>query len=176
MRELNTARLRIRNFVPEDWKPLQDMIVWYMSSPYAAFDHPWPTSDDEIKGICAWFASTDDCLAVRLKDTDTFIGYVGLNPEDQPGVFNLGYCFDVQYHGQGYAFESCKALIDYAFHELKAEKIVTGTADENVPSCKLLVKLGMEKVKSVVASFRNDENGSPIEFSGCAYELNRSGS
>ncbi len=171
MREIKTGRLHIRNFVMDDWRSLQDMIVWYMSSPYAAFDHQWPTSDDEIIGVCQGFASTDNFLVVQRNEDDRFIGYVSLNPTEDADVFDLGYCFNMPYHGQGYAYESCSALIDFAFHELKAEKIVAGTADNNIPSCKLLQKLGMKIVKHVTASFRNDENGRPIEFSGCAYEL-----
>lgn len=147
------------------------MIIWYMSSPYAACDHQWPTSDVEVEGICAWFASSDDFLAVRMRDNDDFVGYISLNQTEDAGVYNLGYCFNVHYHGQGYAYESCKALVDYAFHDLSAAKIITGTADENIPSCKLLGKLGMIKVENVMASFRNNENGLPIEFCAGVYEL-----
>lgn len=173
MRKLETSRLLMRNFVQEDWPPLQEMIIQYMSSLYAVYDHQWPTSEEEIKGICSWFAGGDNYLAIRLKEDDRFIGYICLNPTDENGVYHVGYCLNFNYHGNGYAFESCKALVTYAFSELKALKIVTGTAAENQPSCKLLNRLGMKKISEASASFCNDENGSPIVFSGINFELTR---
>ena len=47
---LETQRLAIRNFTVDDWKDLQEMVLQYGSSEYAAYDHEWPTSDEKVKG------------------------------------------------------------------------------------------------------------------------------
>jgi RimJ/RimL family protein N-acetyltransferase len=78
---LDTDRLIIRNFRPDDWPALHRMIGQYQASEYAAFDRPWPTSEEEIRNITAWFASGDDFLAVCLKEAGQFVGFVSLNPE-----------------------------------------------------------------------------------------------
>ena len=59
---------------------------------------------------------------------------------------NLGYCLHTQWQGKGYATEAARRMIRYAAEELGLEKLVTGTADENLPSVRLLDKLGFVKV------------------------------
>ncbi len=90
------------------------MIAQYEASELAAYDQQWPTSPDEIKGVSGWFASGDSFLAVCLKDTGRFIGFVSLNPEEKEDVreFNLGYIFNFDYHGKGFGTEACRAAVD----------------------------------------------------------------
>lgn len=173
MKTIETSRLIIRNFTLNDWEQLKKMIIQFESSPYAAYDEQWPTSDEEIKKITQWFASGDSFFAVCLKDNGLFIGYIALNKSEDKNEYNLGYRFDFDYHGNGYATESCQAIIEYAFIELNAEKIVASTALDNQPSCNLLFKLGMRKISEKVVSFKKDLNGKPIEFLGADFELLR---
>jgi RimJ/RimL family protein N-acetyltransferase len=92
-----TDRLILRNFKISDWEDLRETILQYQSSDMADYDQPWPTSPEEIKGIAEWFASRSDYLAVCLKDSGQFIGFVGLSP-DLNGDYNLGpvQCFSPQ--------------------------------------------------------------------------------
>lgn len=80
---LETERLIIRNFGTGDSEALHEMICQYESSELAAYDQQWPTSPEEIKGVTEWFAAGDSYLAVCLKDTGRFIGFVALNPEQK---------------------------------------------------------------------------------------------
>ena len=171
MQELETERLRIRSFVPEDWTSLWALILWFNATPFAAYDRAWPTTARRIKGLCRRFAATDSYRAVCLKQDGRFIGYICLNLTEENRVFNLGYCFHGDFHGYGYAFEACRAVIDVAFAEGKAEKIVTGTAQNNIASCRLLEKLGMTLVRSVNCTLRPDNTGNPVSFIGNMYEL-----
>ncbi len=143
---METERLTIRRFAEADWQALHEMIVKYAVSENAAYDptHPWPTSPEEIKQVAGWFASGDSYLAVCLKDTGRFIGFVCLNPEEKGGSreYNLGYIFDANYRGHGYATEACRAMLGRAFGELQADQVVTGTAPANIPSVRLLQRLG----------------------------------
>ena len=72
--------------------------------------------------------------------SDQMIGYVGFHKAGD--AYDLGYCFHSSYQGNGYAFESVKALIDYFRKEYHVTKFTAGTALENTPSCSLLKKLG----------------------------------
>ncbi len=172
MRVIETERLIIRNFKTDDWKALQEMIIQKESSEYAIYDHQWPASDKEIIGITEWFASGDSFFAVCLKENNIFIGFISINGEKRE--FNLGYCFNFDYHGKGYATEGCKALIDYAFSDLNAERLTSDTAAENKPSCDLLSRLGMSKISEKIASFRKTSEGKPIEFEGFTFAITRS--
>jgi [ribosomal protein S5]-alanine N-acetyltransferase len=175
MMALETERLIIRNFKISDWEALHEMIMQYEASGLAAFDQPWPTKPEEIRGVAEWFAGGDSYLAVCLKDSGRFIGFVGLSPEQKEDCreFNLGYIFNFDYHGKGYATEACRAVLKRAFEDLQADQVITGTAAANVSSCKLLEKLGFHKTAENTGSLRNDENGKPIEFFGYSYALTR---
>lgn len=49
-------RLLFRNFNSEDRRNLSEMTLQHESSEQAAYDHEWPTSAEELKGIANWFA------------------------------------------------------------------------------------------------------------------------
>lgn len=172
MNNLETERLVIRNFVAEDWEALLKLVVQYGASEFGAYDHQWPQSPEEIKGVTTWFAGGDSFLAVCLKDTSLFIGFVACNPEGE-NVYNLGYIFNSDYHGQGYATEACRAVLSYVFEQLRATKMITGTAVVNRASCRLLEKLGFTITSEGTGSFQNEANGKPITFRGYNLALTR---
>ena len=70
------------------------------------------------------------------------MGYILFNEFDE-GVYEMGWIYNRSFWRQGLAFESCKALIDYAFTELKAHKVFAEAIDA-VKSVGLMQKLGMQ--------------------------------
>lgn len=171
---LETERLIIRNFRSGDWEALHEIINQYESSEVAAYDHVWPTSPDEIKKIAEWFASGDSYWAVCLKGAGRLIGFVSLNQEDEANrVFNIGYVFNFDDHGKGYATGACRAALGHAFGPLQAQRVVTGTAAANRASCRLLEKLGFKRTSESQCSFRNAPDGNPIEVLGYTYTISR---
>jgi [ribosomal protein S5]-alanine N-acetyltransferase len=140
MEPLATERLVIRNFSPADSEALQEMILQYEASGLAQYDHPWPSAPEEVRGVTQWFASGDYFLAVCLKDSNRFIGFVGLNPEpgENERLFNLGYIFNFDFHGRGYATEACRAVLRRAFGQLQADRVVSGTAVSNQASWRVI--------------------------------------
>ena len=159
METIRTERLTIRNYRPEDWRDLHEMIVQYQASEYAQYDHQWPTSPEEIQGVATWFSQGDSYLAVCLQTTGKQIGFVALNKEEREDglAFNLGFVFNSDYHGQGYATEACRAAIDRAFDRLGAARIVTGTAPENLPSRRLLARLVLQETDGGMYALTRDE-------------------
>jgi RimJ/RimL family protein N-acetyltransferase len=133
MISLETDRLILRNFTPDDWQELQEMIIQYRASDSAKYEPWWPTSAEGVQEVAGWFASGDDYLAVCLKATGKLIGFVAINrrEEQEERVHNLGYVFHPGYQGQGYATESCRAAMGYVFGQLGAEEILTGTHPDN---------------------------------------------
>jgi RimJ/RimL family protein N-acetyltransferase len=148
MISLETDRLIIRNFGPDDWQELQELAIRYQASEYAQYDHPWPTSEAEVKGMAEWFTSGDGYLAVCLKSTGALIGLLNIHHRDklEGRVHGLGYVFHPDYHDQGYATESCRAGINQVFGPWAADKILTGTHPDNKPSVALLKRLGLHEV------------------------------
>ena len=169
MIKIATARTVIRNFSPDDWHDLQRIITDKEASEYAIYDYPFPTSELEVREIAAWFSKNDNYLAVWETTIKNVIGYVALNGDSR--VYDLGYCLHSEYQNKGYAAETCTAVIDYAFKVLKAERLTGGTAVLNLPSCKLLAKLGFQKTGESITSFRKTAEGKDIEFTGASFEL-----
>ena len=101
MMTLFKERLRLRRFRADDWRDLLALIVQYEGSPYAAFDHPWPTDPGEVQRVTDWFSRQDAFWAVCLKDVESIIGLVvlGLREGDGQPSYNLGFVFDRRYHG-----------------------------------------------------------------------------
>ncbi len=87
--------------------------------------------------------------AVVLKATGEFMGYVGLHEigfeaDFTPGI-EIGWRLAADFHNQGYATEAAKAVLHLAeSHEIK--RLYSFTAKINVPSERVMQKIGMKKV------------------------------
>jgi RimJ/RimL family protein N-acetyltransferase len=172
MISLETDRLVIRNFCPDDWTDLQDMSIHYGASEYAQYDHKWPTATEDVKGMAEYFATSDQFHAVCLKETNKLIGLISLGrSEEDESVFGLGYVFHPAYHGQGYGSEGCRAVLNHAFRALGAQQVTSNTAEANLPSCALLKALGFSETGSSTASFYETPEGEPIEFTALSFSL-----
>ena len=165
--EITTERLTIRNLLPEDWKEIKAIWQDFDRSPYSKYDAPHSTDDDEIKDLVKKFSESNDFYIVLLSGKT--VGTVDLH--DTGSGYDIGYCFLSEYHGKGYAKESCKALINY-YAEKGCGHFTAGTALKNIPSVKLLLSLGFRQVNTEQVTFYKDENGNDIYFEGGNFELN----
>ncbi|MDE6954433.1 MAG: GNAT family N-acetyltransferase [Oscillospiraceae bacterium] len=84
------------------------------------------------------------------------IGYI-LFKAFEEGVYEIGWIFNKNYWRQGYAFESCKAVVEYAFNQLEAHKIFAEAID-SVKSVGLMKKLGM-RLEGIQRSQTKDNDG-----------------
>ncbi|WP_375451909.1 GNAT family N-acetyltransferase [uncultured Devosia sp.] len=86
-------------------------------------------------------------LAVQRKSDGSFIGDVGIMPVKMPLRGNppveVGWLLGQAYWGQGYAPEAARAWIDFAFTDHAFPEIVAFTARLNLPSQRVMQKLGM---------------------------------
>lgn len=161
-RALKTNRLVIQKLKAEDYKSLKAIAADFGKSEYAVYDIPLPTEDDKIKPLCEQFAASGLWFAVWF--SEKMIGYICFHQNGT--VFDLGFCFHSDYHGQGFAFEACYALMEHIEKERNATAFTAGTALKNAPSCKLLKKLGFVLKETEALSFHKDKNGNEITFEG----------
>ena len=84
------------------------------------------------------------------------MGYILFNEFDE-GVYEMGWIYNRQFWRKGYAYESCKAVIDHAFSERKAHKVFAETIDA-VKSVGLMQKLGMQ-LEGVQRRHTRDNHG-----------------
>ena len=142
---METERLYIRRYTKEDFPGFCELIRDKMASPYAKYDHTFPTEDAALMEVLNFFAISDEFWALEEKSEHKIIGFVSLNYVNEASR-NLGYCLHTPWHGKGYASEAARRIIRYAREELGLEKLVTGTAEENLPSVRLLERLGFTRL------------------------------
>ena len=161
MGPFETDRLILRNMEPADVPVLRELIysdreVWGQYSGLG--DKP-----ALLEKAFANHVSQDDYaefgrLAVVLKASGRPIGQVHLDPyvnrwyrvagDPETPVskveVELAFAFGKAYWGRGYAVEACRALIDYAFNELKIPRLVGGARRTNDRSVLLQQRLGFD--------------------------------
>ncbi|MBQ8624464.1 MAG: GNAT family N-acetyltransferase [Oscillospiraceae bacterium] len=165
---LKTERLTIRRIVADDWKMIKEIWVDFNTSALSQYDVPHDTDDEDVRARVMRWETTNGSfehifLAVCLDDT--VIGYIDAHKTE--AGYEIGYCFHSAYHGKGYAYESTKALVEYFVSECGATRFTAGTAVDNIPSCRLLEKLGFTCVSTETVSFNN-----AFSFQGGNYVLN----
>lgn len=83
--------------------------------------------------------------ALAVKKDGKMIGELVLHNFDYFGGIEIGFRFFKNYQGKGYATKSAKALKDYCFNKLKANRVKSRCFKENEPSARLILRLGLEK-------------------------------
>ncbi len=166
---METQNLILRQFCLDDFQDFSELIRDKMNSEYAICDEPFPTDDEGLKGVLSYFKDSNEFWAIEIKVEKRVIGFVSLNYVDD-STRNLGYCIHTAYHKKGYATEVVKEIKEYAKNNLKLSKLISGTAEANIPSVKLLENMGFIMTGKAQGSFANDRDGNPIIFMGCSFE------
>lgn len=185
---METERLLLREFREGDYDDIlshvySDKDVWGMYSSIG--DKPNEIRRRFLNRCYQPTSAEFGFRAVELKGTGTVIGQVHLephvlDPRSIPGnptspfgtiEVELAFAFGKAYWGQGYAYEACLPMIDYAFLDLKLPRLVGGAMAANERSQKLHRRLGYtlapdpvepDFVTAVLENRRlNDELSSP---------------
>lgn len=88
---------------------------------------------------------------IHLSGESNLIGFVFLSKETTNGA-HIGYLLGESYWNNGYATEILNGFIDFIESENKITNLIAGVAKDNIPSIKLLNKLGFRQSS-------NEENG-----------------
>ena len=136
---IETPRLIIRSFTAVDAADLHDIFgdAVTMENCEPAYDF-----EKTRKFLTSFCMERHGAVAAVHKESGKVIGYILFNEFDE-GVYEMGWIFNRSFWRQGYAYESCKAVIDYAFGQRKAHKVFAEAID-TVKSVGLMQKLGMQ--------------------------------
>ena len=137
---LETNRLLIRDFTPEDAHDLHEILG---DAETMRYSEPAYDLEKTQKFLAEFCIGKHGAVAAALKGSNKVIGYLLFHPWSD-GVYEIGWFFNRQYWRQGYAYEACRALMDHGFRERHIHKIVAETIDgqRSVP---LMEKLGMQR-------------------------------
>ena len=85
--------------------------------------------------------------AVTIEGVADFAGFIGICNYSTPVPFSpcveIGWRLAAEHWGHGYATEGARAALDFGFHRLALDEIVSFTAVENERSRRVMEKLGM---------------------------------
>ena len=135
---IETHRLMIQDFAPEDAADLQEIFGDKETMANCEPVYDFEKTREFLDSFCI---GRRGAVAAVHKDSGKVIGYILLK-EYEPEIYEMGWIFNRNYWRQGYAYEACKAVVGYAFGELKAHKIFAEAIDA-VKSVGLMRKLGM---------------------------------
>ena len=92
----------------------------------------------------AWFN-------LAVEHDGVFVGEVGLGLASAAHrCFEVGYVFSPVFQGLGFATEATRAMIDLAFRDLKAHRVVARLDARNTASRHLLERLGLRREAHLV--------------------------
>lgn len=148
MTELTTDRLLLRNWRDSDREPFAALnadpaVMEHFPAPQtreqsdALIDRSIPMIDERGWGL--W--------AMEVRDTGEFIGFTGLSvPSFEahflPGI-EIGWRLAKGAWGNGYATEAARAALAHGFGPGGLDEIVSFTAIPNVPSQRVMQRIGM---------------------------------
>lgn len=136
---IETDRLILRMLTESDYKN----ISYYLDEKIQEFASPYmPHKEDELKNFIFKIIGIAS-FAVILKN-GTFIGDVSITSIKPNETSEIAYYFNPLYWKKGYAYEACKAVINYGFEQLKLEYITAQIDEANTDSRKLVERLGFE--------------------------------
>ena len=168
MNTIETERLVLRRFAPQDAAGL----FAYLQAPIASCFLSLTLADlNDAARMVAERGADDKSIAVCLRSTGQLIGDLFAEPEGD--TFSVGWNFNPQFAGRGYAHEAASALFADLFTRRAARRLYAYVEDTNTSSQKLCERLGMrqEGAFKEFVSFKNDEAGAPIYENTLQYAL-----
>ena len=165
---IKTDRLILRRFTQDD---LLDLFE-YLSDPEVVRFEPYrPMTLEEARQELDRRIASAEMIAIELKSSGKMIGNVYLGKREN-NTLEIGFVFNRHYWNQGYAMESCKALIQKAFSS-GITKVYAECDPENQGSWKLLERLGFTREAHLIKNtwFWRDEQGGPILKDTYVYSL-----
>ena len=116
--------------LPDDWpaKDLMGILPWYVKQ---------LRSDPEMYGWGIWLMIDSSSKQV--------IGDIGFKGRPENGAVEIGYSVIPRRRRQGYASEAASAIVEWAFGHKEVDTIKGECEKDNIPSIRILEKLGMTR-------------------------------
>lgn len=142
---LETERLYLREFTPEDYDALNAILGDKENMKYYPYDFDeklvrwWIAGNQEryrVFGFGVW--------AVCLKESGEMIGDCGLSIQDINGRYKpeIGYHFRRDMQGQGYASEAARGVRDWTFKNTPFREVYSYMPSANVASSRCAMAYG----------------------------------
>ncbi len=156
-----TERLVLRRFSDSDFSAFaayraRKEVYRYL---YAAPPEGEALREKFDRACVATFAQDGDMfkLAVSRKDDGMLVGEVSLKLESKAALQGeVGYVFNPDYGGRGYATEAVEAMIDFGFSAFGLHRIFARLDTQNTGSIRVVERLGLRREAHLIENDRFD--------------------
>ena len=146
---LRTARLLLRPFKLSDAPDVQRLAGDHaIADTTLNVPHPYPDGVAEewiSTHPPAFQAGEAATFAVVLRQEETLVGAFGITIDPRFDSAEMGYWIGRPFWGRGYCTEAARAVLDYAFEDLKLNRVHASHVVRNPASGRVMQKLGMTK-------------------------------
>ena len=145
---LTTERLVLRPFTLPDGPVVEALAgAWEVADTTLAMPHPYPAG-----GGASWIATHTEnwdrngilALAICDRRSQELIGAISLHMEEMHRHGEIGYWIATKFWSNGYATEAARAIVNYAFTELRLHRVQARHFLRNPASGRVLQKVGMK--------------------------------
>jgi ribosomal-protein-alanine N-acetyltransferase len=150
MTALATPRLLLRHWRDDDRPPFAAMCA----DPEVMRHFPATLTRDESDRLVDRAVAHFDRhgfgpFAAELRDTGAFLGFIGLSVPSFQAHFTpcveIGWRLAASYWNRGLATEGAREVLRYAFETLQLPEVVSFTVPANLPSRRVMEKLGLTR-------------------------------
>jgi RimJ/RimL family protein N-acetyltransferase len=121
--------------------------------------HPYRLADAEEFVANVNLRDGETCFVLMLDGT--LIGACGIDPRDEGA--ELGYWLGAGYWGHGFMTEAARAVIDYAFGDLRHETLQSGARVTNPASRRVLEKCAFQWTGVRLTRIRAIHSAAPVD-------------
>ena len=166
--ELNTTRLRLRNWQVEDLPRWIAMNSDPVTLKYFVRTDTKEESEKSFERIRNYLELHEFGLwAAEEKESENFMGFIGLSERFIEGVsftpcIEIGWRLDKEFWGRGYATEGALEVLKFGKEILKIDQIYSYTARINTPSINVMKKIGLSERPELDFDHPKINAGEPI--------------
>lgn len=155
-----SGRVVLRRLRPSDLAAFQA----YRGDPEVARYQGWETMTDEDAEAFLAAVAADRLLqpgrwcqiAIAAREDDALIGDIGICLAADGNEAEIGFTLSRQAQGKGLAREAVREALRLIFEHSPAERVIGITDARNLPSVRLLERLGLRKVEELESEFRGE--------------------
>lgn len=157
---LETERLILKEWCPNDAIELKKL---YDSFPSSDNLPPLPNTKEELQQYLSHYQAGaygffgHGLWAVVEKESNHTIGQCGIEYKERDGIgrYELQYMITPSCQRNGFAFEICFAVLQYAKDVLYLDKISALIEPHNTPSLSLIAQLGFQQTEMIIVDQRS---------------------
>lgn len=148
---ISTERLGLRRWIESDIKPFAEMNKDAEVTRYLLKTLTDEETLEMVQRInLSFYKNNFGLYAVENRLTGKFIGFTGFTVPTFEAFFTpcieIGWRYQKEMWGKGFATEAAVACLNYGFETLKFNRVVSFTSVINLNSEKVMKRIGMKKI------------------------------